>query len=347
MEEEECIDVLKKINPHPRDDRIGFEKYNHTYTISNENGKETEKVSPVTEILDSFKPEFQKELMSRSSLGSVQKKFMQWKNILKTRGDQIKDLSVERAKHFEPKNLVHLDMQVLVRYEDWLIKRMPAETLIDHMGEELFSKMKNLPFPSSVGFDKNKIQAGWRKQAELGSKLHRLTELVINGFPLGDYSYMPEFELMNRFLERKRSEGTEWYRTEWRVFDEESFLAGTIDAVAVSRRDSDGRVISVDLFDWKRSHYMKENEKMDTDRNRSRMSVPLRHLKATSRNVYALQLNMYRFILQRKYGLIVDGMWIVVIYPYNERAIEIKVPVMEMEIAEMIDTYLQLNKRTK
>ena len=41
------------------------------------------------------------------------------------------------------------------------------------------------------------------------------------------------------------------YRTEWRLFDADFLVTGTIDFAYVSRRDAEGRVVAVSLIDWK------------------------------------------------------------------------------------------------
>jgi hypothetical protein len=78
------------------------------------------------------------------------------------------------------------------------------------------------------------------------------------------------------------------YRTEWAIFGEQEWLAGSIDFVAETAL---GRLV---LFDWKRSRNLRAKY---TNRWR-RMKTPLAHLADCAGAHYRLELNCYRYTLE-------------------------------------------------
>ncbi len=113
---------------------------------------------------------------------------------------------------------------------------------------------------------------------------------------------------MKLFLDFTRSlGGLTAYRTEWAIFAEEERLAGCIDFVAV--RD-DGALI---IFDWKRT------AKLCTKYcNRwRRMLPPLGHIDDCTGMQYRLQLNCYKYMLEKYYDKVVTDMWVACMHPDN------------------------------
>ena len=75
-----------------------------------------------------------------------------------------------------------------------------------------------------------------------------------------------------------------------------------------------------------------------------RMCAPLAHLDDCTGMHYRLQLNVYKFILERYYGQHVVGMYVVCIHPDNgDSAFVDDVPHMEVEAVEC--TRLEWNPR--
>ena len=98
------------------------------------------------------------------------------------------------------------------------------------------------------------------------------------------------------------------YRLEWKVGDEDAGIGGTIDAVYIN---DDG---SVDIYDWKRKREI-------SGRNFGKYAKCDGILSAfdgvpdSEYEKCKLQLNFYRCILQRKYGLKVKNMYLIRFYP--------------------------------
>ena len=87
-----------------------------------------------------------------------------------------------------------------------------------------------------------------------------------------------------------------------------------------------------EIYDWKRSN------KIDpTERNPWANGINgLEHLTDTSYVHYCLQQNLYRYILQKNYGIRISRMNLVVLHPELPTYRVVPVPVMEREVAMII-----------
>ena len=132
----------------------------------------------------------------------------------------------------------------------------------------------------------------------------------------------------NYFCAYQRTHGAtfEPFRTEWLVFDEEHKVAGSIDMVY---KKSDGTLA---IYDWKRAEEIKTENKFQSGVG------PVDHLPDTNYWHYSLQLNVYRYILQKHYGYTVSELALVVLHPTNSSWRVIKVNMMDDEVAGMMET---------
>lgn len=122
-------------------------------------------------------------------------------------------------------------------------------------------------------------------------------------------------------------------RTEWRIFDEMYKLAGSIDMVYLDTIDTTGK--SICIYDWKRSKEIKYKNWFQ------KCLPPLSHLDDCNYVHYSLQLNVYKFIIERNYGLHVTQLAIVVLHPNNSNYIKIDIPIMDYEIECIMTHRLQ------
>ena len=112
------------------------------------------------------------------------------------------------------------------------------------------------------------------------------------------------------------------FRTEWRIFDADARIAGTLDFVCCC---SDG---TYEIYDWKRSNKIDPTE---INRWASGMNG-LEHLTDTSYVHYCLQQNLYRYMLEKNYGIKVSRMNLVVLHPELPMYRVVPVPPMEKEL---------------
>lgn len=185
---------------------------------------------------------------------------------------------------------------------------------------------KDAVFPSDVtpdyvmragkykGMTRQQIQQQWtangKRASGLGTILHGCIEYALNGC-LDRFPFPAPPEFVDHFPTFQRevlvNEGLTPYRSEWCVFDEVHELAGSIDMTFMTAaKDPDTLLI----YDWKRT--LKLGEKTNRYRN---MCAPLDHLPDTNFWHYALQLNIYRHILETRYGKTIEGMVLVAFHP--------------------------------
>ena len=184
-----------------------------------------------------------------------------------------------------------------------------------------------------------------------GTLLHHEIECFMNSrdFDISEATYTHD-DLWQNYLER-RSEGQpvegildapEWqffltyvqtfptlepYRTEWLIYHEEWRLAGSIDMVYRNPDDS------LMIYDWKRSKGIK-----NTPFSKFAVTPCLRHLPDTNYWHYSLQLNLYKAMLQDKYGKKVTRLCLVRLHPdAEEETYELfDVPDLQKEVHELM-----------
>ncbi len=115
------------------------------------------------------------------------------------------------------------------------------------------------------------------------------------------------------------------YRTEWMIFDEDVRLAGSIDFVS---ENEDG---TLTIYDWKRCKEIKKANGFGG----YALTECIAHLPDTNYWHYALQLNTYKAILERKYGKIVKRMFLVGLHPHLSKYQIYTVPNLAKEMADL------------
>jgi ATP-dependent exoDNAse (exonuclease V) beta subunit len=119
------------------------------------------------------------------------------------------------------------------------------------------------------------------------------------------------------------------YRTEWTIFDEDLKIAGSIDMVY---ENPDG---TLSIYDWKRSKEIS----MINHFNKFANNKLICHMPDSNFWHYALQLNTYKAILERKYDKKVTDLFLVRLHPdTEEKTYElIKLPDLSKEINELFE----------
>ena len=120
------------------------------------------------------------------------------------------------------------------------------------------------------------------------------------------------------------------YRTEWTVFHEEAQIAGSIDMV-YENTDSPEDARTLSIYDWKRC-----KEITKTNRGGEFATNPIiEHFPDTNYWHYALQLNIYKYILQTKYGKKITDLYLIVLHPDANNYQRIKLPDIQAEVDEL------------
>jgi ATP-dependent exoDNAse (exonuclease V) beta subunit len=176
---------------------------------------------------------------------------------------------------------------------------------------------------------REQIKAGWdinRDSAALaGTKMHFDIECFYNGITVSNDSI--EFKWFMRFVQDFPE--LKPYRTEWCVYYEELKLSGSIDMIF---ENPDG---TLQIYDWKRCKEIAYESNYD----KFATTACISHLPDTNFWHYTLQLNIYRAIIELKYGKTVNGLYLVCLHPdYPYKTYErISVPFMDKEIKELFE----------
>jgi hypothetical protein len=118
------------------------------------------------------------------------------------------------------------------------------------------------------------------------------------------------------------------YRTEWTVFHEEAGISGTIDMVFENLDPATGIPTgTLSIYDWKRSKEIV----LHSPFNKWATTPGLEHVPDTNYWHYCLQLNVYKFILQEKYGKTVTDLYLVCLHPDNANHDYQRIKVADME----------------
>lgn len=199
-----------------------------------------------------------------------------------------------------------------------------ASTIISKFFPEFdsYGKASSLsPNNPLYGLPVDEIVETWNARgmeaANKGTFLHE----QIEKYYLGEsYQRTEEFHLFEQFVSDHQE--IKPYRSEWRVFDDEHHIAGTIDLISKNG-------LGYDIYDWKRSKkvvdtYSGEPITIDTWGNNG--VGQLKDIDDTSFNRYCLQQSLYRYILEKNYNLKISKMFLVVLYPDNDRYYKVPVP---------------------
>jgi hypothetical protein len=174
-----------------------------------------------------------------------------------------------------------------------------------------------------VGKSTTQIKRGWEMARQNGELLHRTIEIGLNkGEAAVDERIEPEFDQFMTWHKKEQENGLEPYRTEMTVYDEELKVAGTVDALF---KDSKSQF---HMVDWKRC----KNINRHAYRNARCKMQGFTHLLDCNYNKYAIQLNIYKYILERNYGIKIATMRIVNFHPNFENYQEYTVPEMRQEV---------------
>jgi len=170
--------------------------------------------------------------------------------------------------------------------------------------------------------------------AAKGTAMHEeMCEAHLNGLPVSEkHMQTPEWKQFQQYL---KDTDLEPYRTEMRLFHPDLWIAGTADMLFKSKRVGGSSEIHLVLVDWKRSKNLKT-----VNRYKKFGKPPFDKVPDLNYWHYALQLNIYRVLIQRFYGKFIhpDEMFIVKFHPNNVGYVKLPVP----DLTEYVDAMFAL-----
>ena len=161
--------------------------------------------------------------------------------------------------------------------------------------------------------------------------MHENIELFYNNIEIVDTSI--EFGFFKKFL--LEFSDLNPYRTEWTVFYTKYKLCGSIDMIF---ENPDG---TLQIYDWKRV----KSIEYEAFGDKTSIVPCLKHLPDTNFWHYALQLNLYKMILEEQYDKIVTDLYLVVMHPDNVTGTfdRIQVPILNEEIKNLLEWWTLSN----
>ena len=187
-------------------------------------------------------------------------------------------------------------------------------------------RMKD-PTYKYYGMTKEQIKADWDLNrdtaAAAGTKMHYDIECYYNKMTVCNDSV--EYSWFMRFV--KDFPELKPYRTEWMVYYEDLKLSGSIDMIF---ENPDG---TLQIYDWKRCKEIS----YESGFGKSATTECISHLPDTNFWHYSLQLNVYKTILELKYGKKITGMYLVCLHPDSgyKTYDRIEVSFMDKEIDDL------------
>jgi len=201
-------------------------------------------------------------------------------------------------------------------------EKFDADKIIDNM-----MKSKKWQQNKYYGCSKEEIKKMWDdnrdKAACEGTKLHYDIECfynnIFNDNDTIEYKYFMNFK--DKFSDLIP------YRTEWTVFHEELKIAGSIDMIFENEKGE------LQIYDWKRSKGISKSNSW----NKFSKTECIEHLPDSNYWHYSLQLNIYKYILEKKYNKKVTELYLVCLHPENKtnNYERIKVINLENELEEL------------
>lgn len=221
---------------------------------------------------------------------------------------QLKAVSNIVDSFFEPFDSLGLSERVAIRegrnqcevLEDWDSKGLESRQIGTFLHSQIEAFFKHDKNSNSIDFVYN------------GEYIHINKKVSIQ----------PELDYFKTFLNNNIITP---YKVEWHICDVELGIAGTIDLL--SKNGS-----KFEIYDWKRSR------KASPDETVWRYGTNgLSHIPDISFYHYALQLNLYKYILEKNYGLTVDNMYIVVLHSMYDNYKIFQIPNMKKDVNIIIN----------
>ena len=174
-----------------------------------------------------------------------------------------------------------------------------------------------------LGMSPIEVELMWKNKGEAAAKDGTFLHEQIENFYLEQaYERTGEFHLFENFVSEHNH--IKPFRTEWRIFDEQHHIAGTIDLISENGN-------GYEMYDWKRSKKVVSSINGEPIKNNQWQSGvgQLADIDDTSYNRYCLQQSLYKYILEKNYGLKVSKMYLIVLYPEYDKYYKVEVPYLK------------------
>jgi very-short-patch-repair endonuclease len=163
-----------------------------------------------------------------------------------------------------------------------------ASTIISKFFPEFDSEYWSNRKAPQLGMTANEVALMWRTKGEKASQEGTFLHEQIENFYLEqEYNRTEEFHLFESFV--RENNNIQPFRTEWRIFDEQYHIAGTIDLISTNHN-------GYEIYDWKRSKKVVNPLTGEPIKNNQWQTGigKLSDVDDTSYNRYCLQQSLYK-----------------------------------------------------
>ncbi len=176
--------------------------------------------------------------------------------------------------------------------------------------------------PKYMGMTVNEVLQLWRDAADHGTIVHEeLENYILNKSPITEPKAIHGIEWLKKFLKKSKFK----IYPEVIIYSEELKISGTVDLLLYDQQN-DNYII----MDWKTSKSIGTK----SYGNKKGILPASKDIQDTKFNHYALQLSLYRYLLEKYYGLNVNEH--LIIHLKDEECTGIHAHYMENHIIEMI-----------
>lgn len=191
------------------------------------------------------------------------------------------------------------------------------------------------PDTKYFGKTKEDVITMWLEGTKAGTIMHKHIEDFWNGIYTVDDIYdktkFGNFEGMYKWMLVNHLEP---YRTEWMIYDSDHDIAGSIDFVAINKKTG-----KFWLLDWKRCTELRIN----SFKGKSGNGV-CSDIEDCNGNHYQLQVNLYKYIIEKNYGIQIEHCIIVNLHPDKPNPEVLICVDLQDKIKQMIQ-YWTINKK--
>lgn len=188
---------------------------------------------------------------------------------------------------------------------------------------------------------------------EVGTFMHKQIEGFYNGEEYtpkykfvynGKYQQLEEIISLEtekeQFLHFNSQHQFQPFRTEWAIYDEDLEIAGTIDMANINNNGS------IDIYDWKRSSRLVDyyGNPKSTNAYGDKSINGLIDIDNTPYWHYCIQQNLYRYILEKNYGIKVNKMYLVNFSIHTNDYAKLEVPKMDKAVISIVNYITALKK---
>jgi hypothetical protein len=315
-------DFLSRVHAHFRDQYIRFFEYGHKYVIQFPSKENTIKNTSVTTWIHRHFPAFDSDKIIQNIFRS--KHFREGHKYWGLTAAQIKqkwsdDAQLGTDLHYRIECFMNFHYE---NHSFFLNESTKEEEKKEEEEKEKEEKEKEEEEKEEEKEEKNKVSF-YCTHKDL------LKDYYENQAKDKSESEVKEWEFFLQFVQDTPELVP--YRTEWIIFHEEIHLAGSIDMVYINKENG-----KLAIYDWKRCLDISSENPF----HQFASAACISYLPDTKYWHYALQLNLYKFILEDKYDKEVSEMYLIRLHPTATGYEKIEVPNLQDEIRKMIGEVL-------